>query len=820
MDNFVKDIRYALRNLKKAPGFAFIAIFTIALGIGATTAMFSVVNAVLLKPLPFPKPDRLVAIANFNTKRPTPEVPNGSFSYPDFEDVAARNHSFQAVAAYGDSEYTVTGIGEPLHALVDNVSADLFDVLGVHTAIGHDFASDDDQSGHHVAIISDAFWRAHFNGDKSVIGRTIALNGYQFTIIGVMPHGFQFPVRAHPRDLWITFARWHEADDPVDPPNAAQRGAHMLDVVGRLKPGVSLEQANSDLQSIYRALQQQYPDTDAHTGIAAASLIRSLVGDTRESLLILMGAVGLVLLIACANVANLLLARSTARGREIAVRAALGASRTRIIRQLITESVLLALIGAAIGTELARLALSAVLSLYPANLPRAAEVGIDTRVLLFTIILALICGVLFGLVPAWHASSPNLSETMRQGDRTSTSGPKQNRLRSVLVVAQIALGVMLLIGAGLLTRSLERLSHADLGMNVQNVLTANFDLSETKYKSDAMDQFIHTLVDRLRATPGVTDVGGVIPLPLGNDRIGISFDLVDHPVPKSQQPDAAMFVVTDHYLETMQIPLLRGRLFNDTDQRNSAPVMIITQSFAKKYFPNEDPIGRKIEIGAGDGATRKQYKTREIVGIIGDIRNGDLMEAPAPAYYVPLSQLMWGPPTLVIRTAGKPYEFTSTLTKTLHELDPDTPLYDVRTLEDWLAIDLGRQRFQTVLLSIFAAIALLLTAVGLYGVIAYSVAQRTHEIGVRIALGASRSTVLSGVLVSGLKLTLPGIAVGLVGAFAIAKVIAALLYEVPPRDPATYVTVSCVIACVAIFASYVPALRASRVNPMVALRYE
>lgn len=821
VETLLKDLRYSARNLLQARGFTIVAILTLALGIGATTAMVSVVNSVLLKPLPFVEPDRLMAVAQYNTNRPVPEVPNGSLSYPDFEDIANRNHSFTAVAAYADNAYTMSGVGDPVHIIAENVSASLFQVLGPQPVIGRGFLPNEDEPGHHVAVLSDEFWRQRFNGDKNVLGRTFALNGYQFTVVGVMPRGFQFPVRAHARDMWITFSRAHEVDNPQDKPMTAQRGAIWMEAIGRLKPGVTVEQANSDLNTIARSLQKDFPNTNTRRGFMAVSALRHLVGDTRKPLLILLGAVSLVLLIACANVANLLLARSTGRTREIAIRAALGARRGRIIRQLVTESLLLSIVGAALGTALASWGLVAVLRLYPENLPRAAQAAIDLRVLLFTAIVAVVTGVLFGLVPALRVSAPNLTETMREGGRTSTAGPAHNRVRSVLVVAQTALGVMLLIGAGLLIRSLERLSHADFGINPRNLLTASFDLNETRYKADQMDVFVRTAMERIRALPGVVSAGGITPLPMGgDDDITISFNQLDHPTTDANNPSAAFYLATNRYFETMQIPLIRGRFFDERDQRNASPVMIISDSFAKKYYPNEDPIGKKIYIGAGESAARNAYRTREIVGIVGDVHKSTLAETPMPAYYVPLSQLMWGPPTIVVRTAGEPLAMQMAVSKTLTSMDPEAPLYNVKTMEDCLALDLGRARFQAVLLGIFAGIALLLTAIGLYGVIAYSVAQRTHEIGVRMALGASRANVLSMVLNRGVQLTLAGIVIGVAGAMALARVIEAMLYEIPPRDPATYFVVCVTLGAVALLASYLPAMRAARVDPMVALRYE
>jgi putative ABC transport system permease protein len=439
---------------------------------------------------------------------------------------------------------------------------------------------------------------------------------------------------------------------------------------------------------------------------------------------------------------------------------------------------------------------------------------------LFTAGLALLTGVLFGLLPALRVSAPNLTDAMREGGRSNTAGQSHNRLRSGLVVAEAAFGVMLLIGAGLFIRSLDRLSHAPLGFTSRHLLTASFDLSETAYNPDQQDRFVHDLLSRLRSLPGVTGASGSLPLPLNSDGWAISFNLVDHPVPEANEPTAGFYVVTPGFFETMQIPLVRGRTFGERDQRNAAPVMIVTASFARKFFANEDPIGKRVEIGAGEGPARARYKTREIVGVVGDIRTSNLAKAPAPAYYVPLPQLMWGPPTLVIRTAGDSGAVASKVREVLSAMDPTAPLYDVRPMDDYLALDLGRARFQTVLLGFFAGVALLLTAVGLYGVIAFVVAQRTHEIGIRVALGASRSDVLRMVLTRGMMLTLAGIAIGILSAAALSRVIQSLLYDTRPLDPLTYFAVCVTLLSVALLASYIPARRATRVDAMVALRYD
>ncbi|HXR18287.1 MAG TPA: ABC transporter permease [Terriglobales bacterium] len=816
MQPLLQDLRYGLRILWKSPGFTAVAVLTLALGIGANTAIFSIVNGVLLRPLPFANPGQLISIGGFDTRR-APAIPNQAVSYPDFADVRARNHSFTDVAAYLDNEYTLTGAGPSLHVNAEFVSASLFHLLGIQPVLGRGFLASEDEPGHLVAALSDEFWRRHFNGDTTVVGRPVNLNGRTYTIIGVMPAGFQFPVRTQARDIWLTFSRLAMTDDPNDTPMTAQRGNESLRVVARLKPGVALDQANADLSSIARALAAEY---NSHAGLGARYHLEDLVGDTRTPLLVLFGAVGLVLLIACANVANLLLARASGRGREIAIRAALGASRGRVIRQLVAESLALSLAGAVVGIAAASSTLTAILNLYPSNLPRAQEVNIDSRVMLFTVGLAIATGIIFGLAPAMQVSKPNLSEAMREGGRSGTASRGHNRLRSGLVVAQTALGVTLLIGAGLLIRSFNRLSHADLGFNPAHVLTASFDLSETRYNPDQQDRFVQELFNRIRALPGVTAAAGAIPLPLNDDHFVISFNLLDHPVPEANEPSSGFYDVAPGFFETMQIPLVRGRTFDGRDQRNSAPVMIVTQEFARKYFPNEDPIGKRVKIGAGDGVARASYKTREIVGVVGDIRNSDLVKPAAAAYYVPLPQLMWGPPTLTIRTQGDPNNITGEIRKILASMDPDAPLYDVRTMEDYLALDLGRARFQSVLLGLFAGIALLLTAVGLYGVMSFTVVQRTSEIGIRMALGANKKDVLRMILARSFSMTGLGLLVGILGAFALTRLLSSLLYEVGPADPLTFVAVALILGTVSLLASYVPAWRAAKVDPMVALRYE
>jgi predicted permease len=806
-----------------ARGFAVVAILTLALGIGANTAMFSVVNGVLLKPLPFPHSQRLMSMVTLNTHHGEPQPE--SLSYPDYLDYQKQNRSFESVASYYPSDFTLTGAGEASQVHGANVGADLFKVLGVQPSFGRTFLPEEDEPGHHVAIISHSLWTSRFHSDRDILNRTLNLGGEAYTIVGIAPEGFQFPIAAKKADIWITTSHDGEVREAGEKSMKVQRGAHMLNAIGRLKAGVTPEQAQADLSTIAKNLAAAYPDSNMfEPAVRVQEFLTDLVGDTRTPLLILLGAVGCVLLIACANVANLVLARSSGRSREIAIRAALGATRGRIIRQLITESLLLATAGAVLGTLIARWAVSSVVQLYPENLPRMESVGIDVHVLLFTALLAIGTGILFGLAPALHASRPNLNDAMREGGRGAVGDARHTRLRSTLVVAETAIGVMLLIGAGLLIRSMNRLSHINLGLDPSNILTADFDLSQKRYNADRQDRFITDLLNRVRAIPGVTSAGATNQLPLATDDWSISFNVLERPVPKGQQPSAAFYNVSAGLFQTLHVPLLQGRFFDQHDTRDAKPVMIINREFAKRYFPNEDPVGKIVEVGIGDGVARARWKTREIVGVVGDMRSSNskngVGDAPHPAFFTPLPQLMLGPPTLVVRTAGDPDALIGPLRKILVSMDPDAPLFNVKTLDDYLALDLGRARFQTMLLGLFAGVALVLTAIGLYGVIAYSVVQRTHEIGVRMALGATRTDVLRMVLNRGLVLTFVGVGLGVVGALALARFIESLLYEIPPRDPLTYATVCVTLAAVALLASYIPALRATRVDPMIALRYE
>ena len=813
MDNLLKDIRFALRTLRKSPGFTIVAIMTLALGIGSNTAMFSVVTAVLLRPLPFPEPERIMQVSST-----TEQGRFGAESYPDFLDYRQRNHTFEYLAVYHGSSKTLTGVGEPQHLQANMVSTGFFDALGVQPKLGRTFRQEEEKPGNHVAILGYGIWRTLYQGDNAILGKVMDLDGKPYTIVGVMPEGFQFPISAKPREVWLSNAEDAETEIPGDTPNTAQRGAHYLRLVGRLKRGVTPEQAEQDIASIVRALKQEHPDTNyRRNGALVKPQLEALIGDNRSALMILLGAVGFVLLIACVNIANLLLARGAGRSREIAIRTALGASRLRIVRQLVTESVLLSLAGTAVGVGAASWATATLVKLYPQNLPRLSEVNIDVRVLLFSLAVAVVSAVLFGLFPALQVSKVNLEESLREGGRAGSS-LRSKQFRTALVVAETALGVVLLVGAGLLIRSFERLMKVDPGFSSANVLTLNFDLPSGRYNNERSDQFVREFFEKLSAQPGIQSAAGTAQVPMGNSYSVISFEIEGRPQPKGQEHVAAIGVVTARFFETMKIPLMQGRTFDQRDQRKAPPVLVVNQSFAQKYFPNENPVGKHLKIGANDGPGEDPW--REIVGVVGDVRNANLSTPPEPMYYVPFPQLIWGTPTIMVHTNMDAMAAAPMVRNVLHGMDPELPLYEVRTMDDYLALSVGRERFQTILLGCFAGIALLLTAVGLYGVMAYSVAQRTREIGIRMALGATQEEVRKMVLNAGAKMAGIGLAIGIVGALVLTRFMQSMLYDMKSHDPMTFVGVCVVLGAVALLASYIPARRATKVDPVVALRYE
>ncbi len=814
MENLWQDIRYGMRMLLKAPSLSIVATMALALGIGANTAIFSVVNAVLLRPLPFPDSDKLMMVWDYVPSR---GQKRGSASYPNFADWRTQNHVFEHLASFHTSDFIMTGRGESSRLQGAVVNADLFTLLRATPVLGRAFlpAEDAPSETGRVVILSQELFQKRFNSDASILNQPMVLDGKNYTIIGVMPQAFQFPIQNEPVELWTTVAIDREGKEPM----TDQRGAHYMQVIGRLKTGVSKEQAQAEMTAIAARLEQQYPDKNLHRSAGVEPALEALVGDIRPTLLILLGAVACVLLIACANVANLLLARALTRHKEIAIRSALGASRLRVIRQLLTESVLLSLAGGGLGLILAIWWSDLLVSLGKDDIPRAVQVGLDWRVLGFTLVVSVMTGVLFGLVPALQTSRTELTESLKEGGRGSGEGARRNRVRGVLVVSELAIAAVLLVGAGLLIQSLWRLRQVDPGFKRENVLTFNVALPDVRYDTGKQVQFFQDLKAHMESLPGVQSASFVEPLPLGGDHFSLSFETEGRPVAKGDQPSADFFLVSPGYFQTMGIPQIKGRDFNDRDQHKSPPVIIVSEAFVKQFFPGEDPIGKHIKPGISTFEDEKA-QMREIVGVVGDVKSLSLSAEPKPAFYEPHAQVPFNQMTVVLRTSPDPHSLISGVTKEVSSMDKDLPVFGAKTMDEYLAASVAAPRFNTTLLTIFAAVALVLTIVGLYGVMSYSVAQRTNEIGIRMALGAQTHDVLGLVVKQGFKLVLLGLAIGLAGAFALMKLIASLLFGVTTRDPLTFAAVAGLLTVVALLACYLPARRASRVDPMVALRYE
>ena len=817
----MNDIRFAFRMLTKTPAFTIIAIFTLALGIGANTAIFSVVNALLLKPLPFPEPQQLVAFGMTNTREKN-QTSLGSLSYPDFFDFRNQNHTLAGLAVYRDRAFALTEQESATSLRGIKSSAEFFDVLGIKPVLGRTFSRDDELAaggpGGFKIILSDDFWRQHFGGDPNVLGRTLQLDRRSYTVIGVMPPRFQYPIQNDPISFYVTIAEDASTADGTKAPTE-ERGMHSLETVARLKPGVGIEQAQADLSTIAANLEKQYPTTNSYFGVRVKPLREELVGDVRSALYVLFGAVVCVLLIANANVANLLLARASVRGKEMALRAAVGASRSRIIRQLLTESVILAGVGGLCGLVVAQWGTDALIKTVPQNIPRIADIRLDGAVLAFTVLISLGTGIVFGLVPAWQASKVDLNSSLKSGTR---SGPGENKahLRNGLVMGEVALALVLLICAGLLIQTFARLGRVQPGFRSERLLTASVEIPNTSYpKNEDTIAFYDRFLDRIRTLPGIDSASAILPLPLSGSNMVTDFDIEEHPLPEGQRPGAPVRIIGTDYFKAMGIPLKQGRVFDQTVQLNSPPVVIVNERFAAKFFPGQNVIGKRIQPGFS--ADNGPEKIREIIGVVGNVKHSSLNKEDSPEMYLPRTQLPVRTMSIVVRTSvSDPSSVTSALRKELATIDPAIPLNSVHVFDEYLSRTLARPRFNALLLSMFAASALVLTAIGIYGVLAYSVAQRTNEIGIRIALGAAQSNIFK--LVIGQAMTIVGVsvAIGLVGAFAATRLLNSLLFGISAWDPLTFSAIVILISVVAFLASWLPARRASRVDPIVALRTE
>jgi putative ABC transport system permease protein len=816
LETFLQDLRFGLRMLRKNPGFSLIAILTLALGIGANTAIFSVVNGVLLRALPYYEPERLVMVW---ADRPILQAQIGIADIPvavaDFVDWRNQNQVFEQMAAMRPGRMNLTGGGEPESVVGLSASASLFPLLGARLAVGRALLPEEDQPGaNRVVVISHGLWQRRYGADPQLIGQKITLNDEAYTVIGVAAPDFQFPRRGElpsyytsPKqvDLYLPLA--------FTPEQMNNRRDTILVVIARRKPGVGLGQASAEMNALARRLTEQYPQTNTDKRVRLAPLQQQVVGKTQTALLILLGTVGCVLLIACANVANLLLARAAGRQKEIALRAALGASQGRVVRQLLTESLLLAFAGGAAGLLLARWGVKLLLAMAPDNLPRAYDIRLDTRVAGFTVFVSLLTGIVFGLLPALQAAKTDLGVTLKEGGRDAT-GLLRRRLRGFLVVSEVALAFVLLIGAGLLIRSFARLTEVDPGLDPRGVLTMDIVLPYAKYKDGRSVAFFQQTLERVRTLPGVEAAATVSPLPLSGGQYITGFGIEGRPLPTEHTFSAGNRLISPDFFKTFRVPLIKGRLLAESDGAKAPPVVVINESLARRYFANEDPLGKRITFN-GDA-------TRVIVGVVGDVKHSALDEEANPQIYRSIAQLQ-SPPTsmsLAVRTSGDPMQMLAAVRGQVWAGDKNQPVTNIETMEGLLAKSVAPRRFNLLLLGVFALVGLALAGVGLYGVMSYTVTQRTREIGVRMAMGAQPGDVLRLVIGEGMKLVLIGALLGLGGALALTRLLTTLLFGVSATDPLTFIVIAALLIIVALLACWLPARRATKVDPMIALRHE
>ncbi len=804
----MNDLRYALRQLLKSPAFTLVALATLALGIGANSAIFSVIDTVLLRSLPFPQADRLTMVWETAPQHPGDE--RQVHSYADYLDLRTQNHTFAAMAAYSDAS-VIWGTGEESEDVPGlAVTSDIFSVLGTPPLFGRGFSrADEKPEAERVVVLSYSFWQRRFAADPHVLGKKVTVSGHPATITGVMPRGWKFPIQAEKVDYLAPLPQLYP--EPI-----LRRGSHFLSIVGCLKPGVNLHTATADLQTIAAQLARQYPDTNSGRTERVVDLQADVVGDVRPALLVLSAAVALVLMIACANVANLFLARGAMREREIAIRIALGASRFQIVRQLLLETLLLALLGGAAGLVLASWCTEALVALGPSDLPRLKDIGVNGVVVAFTFGIALITSLVFGLVPAMQVSRPQVEQSLKEAARGSTAGRRSHRLRAAFVVSQFALSLVLLVGAGLLMRSFAELRGVQPGFEPRGLLTFWQSLPKARYGEPPQQiQFFDKLLSRLASLPGVQDVGMVSPVPFSDNSQSTSFAIVGQPATApGMEPSASHLTVDGNYFHAMRIPLLRGRTFSQRDRENSPPVIMVNEAFAKGYLGKGNPLGQRVKIGSG--------KTiREIVGVVRSSKHDSLAEPARPEFYVPFAQDPDRYMDIVVRTSEPaPNEIENAIRRVVHEIDAQQFVPVITPLPQLLGRTLAQARFNTLLLGAFATVAILLAAIGIYGVIAYNVTQRTKEIGIRMALGAQQRQMLTMILRQSLAMATIGIGIGIFCAFGATRLLSALLFGVGTSDLVTYAAVILLLGGAALLAAFVPARRAMKINPVIALHYE
>jgi putative ABC transport system permease protein len=813
LETFLQDVRYAGRTLAKRPGFTAVAALTLALGVGANTAIFSVVEAVLLRPLPYRHAGRVVMVWESY-------LPNGGkrnvISPANFLDWRDQAKSFDEMAAFVDQTLGLTGAGEPEEVPAQLVTPNLFALLGVNPELGRAFLPEDVKAGErpNVAILSHGLWQRRFGGAPDVLGRTLSLNGRPVSVVGVMPPGFKWFVKENshsgkPADLWLPFA--------LDPYRDRTQAGRFAQAVGRLAPGVPIEKAQAEMDTIARRLASQYVDYDKGWSVILVPLRDQLAGEIRPALLVLLGAVGFVLLIACVNVANLLLARAAGRHKEIAIRSAMGAGRRRIVRQLLTESLLLSLLGGALGLLLSLWSVRALVALSPENLIGEGEVGLDLPVLAFTLGASLLTGILFGLAPALEASRVKLNESLKESSRGNAGSSRGRRLRDALIAAEVGLALVLLVGAGLMVRSFVRLQAVDPGFDARNLLTLRVALPTVKYPDDAkVNLFFRQAVASLRTLPGVRAASAVSELPFASLGTATSFTIEGRPAPDpGERLGTDLRVVDEEYFRTLKIPVLAGRTFTPQEELEDRKVCVINQAMARAYFPGESPLGKRVIVVMSPNPS-----PTEIVGVVGDARYGKLEGDLRPMVYWTPAQLTYNSMALILRTQGDPEDLAGPARRAIQAIDKNQPVADVRTLESWISESVARTRFGTLLLGAFALLALTLAAVGIYGVMSHSVVQRQNEIGVRMALGARAGDVLWLVIRQGLARVLVGVGLGLLGALALTRVLASLLYGVSATDPLTFLSLALLLTAVSWIACYIPARHAARVDPLIAMRYD